>query len=73
MGFLQDEIHALFSCSAYANVKQFEGKIKFPRALEEILLELILRENLQSDNIKAMGEFLECLWEERRNALYKVI
>ena len=71
MGFLENEIHMLFSCPAYAEVRQeFEGKVVLPRALEEIPLEHIFMENLRSENLKNLGQFVERLWEVRRDILY---
>ena len=72
MGFLENETHVLFSCHCYSEVrKEYQDRIVLPRALEEVPLETILKENLKSERIKAMGEYLESLWEVRKNALYK--
>ena len=74
MGFLENEIHMLFCCPAYANVRQeFQGKVILPRALEERPLEQIFMENLKGENLKNMGQFVERLWEERRSIIYQTI
>ena len=74
MGFLEDEIHVLFSCPGYANVREdFKGRVLLPQALEEIPLEQILKENLKTDKIKTMGDFMLALWGERKRSIYKPI
>ena len=74
LGFFENEIHMLFGCPAYANVRQeFQGNVILPRALEEIPQEQIFMENLKGENLKNMGQFVERLWEERRNIIYQTI
>ena len=73
-GLLEDELHFLYKCPGLADVRtRFTGRVTLPRALEDRTLESILMENLNGDNIKNFGLFLEDMFMERRRLVYEVL
>ena len=61
----------LFTCPEYANVRVlFENKVMLPRPLEDIPLETILKENLKSERLKDLVEYLESLGGENTFSVF---
>ncbi len=71
---LDDEIHFLYGCPGLSNVRNdFEGRVILPLALEDRQLLDILKDNLTDENIKAFGEFVEAMFERRRDLMYELL
>ena len=62
----------LFSCLGYKDIRtKFSNRILMSRALESDPLELILKQNLNTNRIKDLGYYLEEIMDMRINLLYE--
>ncbi len=68
---VDNEVHFIYGCSGLADVRtQFEGKVFLPLALEDRELLDTLKENFSSVRMKNFGEFVETMFERRRDLMY---